>query len=229
MKRYGTKKEGRRPVGPRGRRAARRAAAAGLCLLAAAFGPPLLRPSRPGPAAPPPALRLGAAETDPRAAAALDPYELGERLIDAIILVESAGDSARVGSAGERGLMQIKRDTWRGVTARLYGEPLPFRWAFHPGWNRRVGRAYLARLHDLLAAHRDDWRADERTLLLAAYNAGPARLAAAGFDPARLPASTRDYAARVAHLHDEALAEGAALLRARLLAAAPAAAVLPAL
>ena len=93
--------------------------------------------------------------------------------------------------------MQIKAGTWRDMTIRLFGKPLPFDRAFEPALNRRIGTAYLAFLQERLLPRQAEWRADERALLLAAYNAGPGRLAESGFNLARMPAQTRDYVARV--------------------------------
>lgn len=133
----------------------------------------------------------------------------GEKLVDAIILVESQGNAQRVGSLGERGLMQIRLATWREVTRKLFGKPQPFQKAFEGALNRRVGHAYLAQLQTQLAQHREDWQSDERSLLIAAYNAGPTLLAQKRFDLKKLPASTRDYVERVTNLHDAMLAEQA--------------------
>ena len=75
--------------------------------------------------------------------------------------------------------------------------------------NRHVGTAYLATLHSFLQANKDKWQADERSLLLACYNAGPQRVAAAGFSLRRLPRSTQDYVTRASALHDAQLQEHA--------------------
>lgn len=132
-----------------------------------------------------------------------DPSRLrSELLIDAIVEVESAGQPGRVGRAGERGLMQIKKATWQQVTARMFDRPISFEQAFDPHLNRRVGRQYLALMQSYLLTRRDDWKADERALLLACYNAGPGRVLAAGFALDALPASTKDYITRVSALHD---------------------------
>lgn len=128
--------------------------------------------------------------------------DICERLVDALVEVESAGHPRRVGRQGERGLMQVKASTWADVTARLYGRRIPFERAFEPDLNRRVGLAYLRQLRTFLADHREHWRADERTLLLACYNAGPERVREAGFCFTRLPATTRDYITRAGALHD---------------------------
>jgi len=130
----------------------------------------------------------------------------GEKLVDAIILVESQGNAQRVGSHGERGLMQIRLTTWREVTQKVFGRSQPFQKAFEPALNRRVGQAYLAQLQTQLGQHRADWQSDERALLIAAYNAGPTLLCLKRFDVNQLPASTRDYVQRVSNLHDAMLA-----------------------
>lgn len=133
--------------------------------------------------------------------------ESGTKLVEAIIVVESQGNANRVGSHGERGLMQIRLTTWREVTQKMFGAPQPFQHAFDGALNRRVGHAYLAQLQAQLRQHRADWQADERTLLIAAYNAGPTLLAQKNFDLHKLPASTRDYVERVSNIHDALLAE----------------------
>lgn len=150
---------------------------------------------------------------------AVDAGQAAARLVEAVIQIESGGDPLKVGRHGERGLMQIRAGTWRDVTARLYGAPLPFDRAFDPALNRRVGAAYLAHLQDRLLARRSEWKADERTLLLAAYNAGPGRLRAARYAIERLPRSTRDYVERASALHDTLLEDSAQAVRQRLQAA----------
>lgn len=128
-----------------------------------------------------------------------------ELLVDALIQVESAGNSRRVGSHGERGLMQLKLDTWNQVSEQVFAVQIPFDMAFDPDLNRLLGRAYLSYLTAFLAGFRAEWRADERTLLLACYNYGPSRVKAAGFNPAQMPAVVKDYVSRVSALHDDYL------------------------
>jgi soluble lytic murein transglycosylase-like protein len=128
-------------------------------------------------------------------------------LIDAIIQVESAGNPRRVGREGERGLMQLKPRTWATVTHDMYGRKLSFDRAFDPSVNRKVGRAYLAVLHTYLLQNKAKWKADERSLLLACYNAGPRAVRRSGFSLKTLPASTRDYVKRASALHDEMMRE----------------------
>jgi len=149
----------------------------------------------------------------------IDAGHVAQRLVDAVIQIESGGDPAKVGRHGERGLMQIKAGTWRDMTAKLFGSPLPFDRAFEPELNRRVGTAYLAHLQAVLLARRSDWQTDERTLLLAAYNAGPGRVRSGRYSLARMPRSTRDYVARASALHDVYLDDIACAVRARLRAA----------
>jgi soluble lytic murein transglycosylase-like protein len=153
---------------------------------------------------------LGTAMAQPSDGAA------GDKLVEAIILVESQGNTYCVGKAGERGLMQIRLATWREMTREIFGRPLPFQEAFDPVLNRRVGRAYLARLQTQLERHRADWQSDQRALLIAAFNAGPALLGRKKFDLKQLPTTTRDYVERVTNLHDAMLAELARVEQQRL-------------
>ena len=141
---------------------------------------------------------------------ALDAEQNAARLVDAIIQIESQGDARMVGKHGERGLMQIKSGTWRDMTIRLFGAPLPFDRAFEPDLNRRVGTAYLAFLQETILPRQTEWKSDERSLLLAAYNAGPGKLRDSGFDLARLPRPTQDYVERASALHDAYVGELAA-------------------
>jgi len=148
----------------------------------------------------------------------LDRKLAADRLVEAIIQVESGGHAHKVGRAGERGIMQIKKSTWRETTRQMYGRSMSFDGAFNSNLNRKVGKYYLAALQAFLQQHRGKWKADERALLLACYNAGPARVRRAGFDLKKLPRTTQSYVARATALHDYLLAEQAPLLQKHLLA-----------
>lgn len=128
-------------------------------------------------------------------------------LVEAIVQVESGGNPGMVGKAGERGLMQVKKDTWNQMSRRAFGRKVSFETAFDPAVNRKVGAAYLTYLKSFLASHKHDWKADERSLLLACYNAGPGRVKEAGFCLTGLPATTRDYVQRASALHQYFLQE----------------------
>lgn len=135
--------------------------------------------------------------------AAVDPSkQCADALVDAIIQIESGGNAGRVGRQGERGLMQVKKDTWKAIVHSALGRRASFDEAFDPSLNRRVGTAYLRQLQDYLAANRSKWKADERSLLLACYNAGPSRVKEGGFSIGELPATTQDYVKRASALHD---------------------------
>lgn len=115
-------------------------------------------------------------------------------LIQAIIQVESGGDSTAVGQAGERGLMQIMPGTWDDMTRRLYRDPPPFDQAFEPGLNQRIGAEYLIYLEEYLHRQRSRWAGEDMLSLLAAcYNAGPGAVQRAGFSVERLPQITQEY------------------------------------
>ena len=125
-----------------------------------------------------------------------------ELLVQSIIQIESMGNPRMVGSKGERGLMQIMEGTWGDVTRGIYKEPVSFTMAFNPEVNTQVGKAYLTQLQRVLYTNKSHWNADLRSLLLASYNAGPYRVAKAGYDLRKLPRSTQDYVKRGKALHD---------------------------
>ncbi len=156
---------------------------------------------------PPETIQQAPAPAREPARPALDQRLIADLLVESIVQIESAGNPRMVGSSGERGLMQIMPRTWSEVTHRHFGSRIPFSRAFEPDLNRRVGAAYLNDLQVFLAQYRHQWKADERALLLACYNAGPDRVRQAGFDIRRLPASTRDYVQRGAALHEALLAD----------------------
>ncbi|MDF3129942.1 lytic transglycosylase domain-containing protein [Kiritimatiellaeota bacterium B1221] len=143
-----------------------------------------------------------------------------EKLLDAIIQIESHGDPQMVGGVGERGLMQIRESTWKEVTEKHFDEKIPFDRAFEPELNRKVGRYYLGDLQVYLYAHRAKWKSDLRSLLLASYNAGPDRVRKSGFNLKRLPTTVQSYAERGSALHDWYLSESAESLQKRLKEAA---------
>ena len=126
---------------------------------------------------------------------------VSDLLVEAIVQIESAGNPKCVGPKGERGLMQIKRETWKDMTTARFGSPVSFDEAFNPALNRFVGRLYLDYLQRYIRQHKDKWQGDERSMLLAAYNAGPKRLRQADFDVNKLSKITRSYVRRGSDLH----------------------------
>ncbi len=145
----------------------------------------------------------------PRVPGYIDLWAATDQLIEAIVELESGRNPQCIGLDGERGLMQIMEHTWSDITADLYGRPLHFDMAFQPDLNRKIGRSYLHQLQRYLGQYRDCWQADERSLLLACYNAGPDRVRQAGFTVSRLPESTQRYIERATALHDDFLNEKA--------------------
>lgn len=137
----------------------------------------------------------------------LDTRLVARLLVDSVTQVESSGNPRMVGRHGERGLMQIKAGAWGDVTRRLFGRRISFDRAFEGKLNQQVGAGYLAELQGFLARHQRWLKADERSLLLACYNAGPERVKRAGFDLRRLPAHTQDYVKRASALHDALLVD----------------------
>ncbi len=132
---------------------------------------------------------LGAIE-EAAADSGVDPY-----LVLAVIKVESGWDEDAESHAGARGLMQVMPETARHVIdAGMLGEKTA-----DPGMlddadhNIRIGTAYLGYLLE---------RFDNKTVALAAYNAGPTRAqrwidAGGAFEDAIDISETRAYVRRV--------------------------------
>ncbi len=93
-------------------------------------------------------------------------YRLDPLLVEAVITVESAFDRWAVSKKGAQGLMQLMPETARDLAV---ADP------FDPAANIDGGARYLRRLLDRFAG--------DLELALAAYNAGPSRVQAAGRIP----------------------------------------------
>jgi len=104
--------------------------------------------------------------------------------IVAVKRAESAGDMRAVSPAGAMGLMQIMPATWAELRGR-YGLG---RDPFEPRDNILAGTAYLREMLD---------RYGNVAAMLAAYNAGPARLDQHLATGRALPAETRAYVAAI--------------------------------
>ena len=176
--------------------------AIGVAVLATEVGVKAHRPEAEEIETQPVMIQLTAASSSSESDEALPEEIVAHLLVDSVVQIESGGKPMTVGSRGERGLMQIMRSTWRQTTFDMYGRSIPFDQAFNPELNRTVGTAYLSRMHAFLQENRSKWQSDERSLLLACYNAGPQRVIDAGFKLSRLPASTQDYVKRASALHD---------------------------
>lgn len=109
--------------------------------------------------------------------AAADRYGLAPKLLHAVILVESGYHPEAVSPAGAEGLTQLMPDTARALGVRDRADP---------GQNLAGGAAYLARQVE---------RFQDLRLALAAFNAGPERVARLGQIPPYR--ETRDYVTSV--------------------------------
>ena len=95
-------------------------------------------------------------------------------------MVESHGDPNAISPVGARGLAQLMRGTWYDMT-EVVGTDWSFDYAFAPHKNKKIALAYLRWLERYLSRYRNRWQADELTLILAAYNAGPGAVRRHGF------------------------------------------------
>jgi len=143
-----------------------------------------------------------------------------DRLVAAIIKVESNGNSNAIGSSGEIGLMQVSpivlleynevNDNYvypiyyipKGVDRLPYLEKLfrklSLEQLYEPNINKYVGTWYLHRL-------KDHYLKENYTIerLLAAYNGGITRLRKVNYDVSKMPKSTRRYVKKVMALYKE--------------------------
>jgi hypothetical protein len=65
-----------------------------------------------------------------------------DALVPVIVMAESSGNPRAVGPAGERGLMQISRETWERYSA------YPWKDAYDPAKNVHVGRKILEEINE---------------------------------------------------------------------------------
>lgn len=111
-------------------------------------------------------------------------FGISERVLRAVISVESAGMPGITSPAGAMGLMQLMPETWATMRTRyrLGSDP------YAPADNILAGAAFLRELIDRYGA----------SDFLAAYNAGPARLEDHRLRGRALPGETRRYVAQLA-------------------------------
>jgi soluble lytic murein transglycosylase len=122
-------------------------------------------------------------------------FDLDPVMILAVIHVESRFDPRAVSSKGAMGLMQIRPATAREVAGSLGIELTADDQLFDPELNILLGSGYLRYLVD---------RFDDRDTALAAYNAGPTRVAAqwrqTGDVPQAYPARVSEALERITSL-----------------------------
>ncbi|MBZ9801184.1 lytic transglycosylase domain-containing protein [Mesorhizobium sp. ES1-6] len=115
-------------------------------------------------------------------------FAIPERLLRAVMHVESVGDVHAVSGKGAMGLMQIMPPTWEELRSRyrLGDDP------WQPRDNIFAGAAYLREMLDRFG----------RSGFLAAYNAGPGRYEEHLVTGRPLPRETIDYVRKLAPLID---------------------------
>lgn len=113
-------------------------------------------------------------------------FAIPERLLRAVMHVESAGDVHAVSSKGAMGLMQIMPGTWEELRMKHHLGADPYQ----PRDNILAGAAYLRELLDRFG----------RNGFLAAYNAGPGRYEEHLLTGRPLPRETINYVRKLAPL-----------------------------
>lgn len=113
-------------------------------------------------------------------------FAIPERLLRAVMHVESVGDVHAVSSKGAMGLMQIMPPTWEELRSKYHlgGDP------YQPRDNIFAGAAYLREMLDRFGQNG----------FLAAYNAGPGRYEEHLATGRPLPRETIDYVRKLAPL-----------------------------
>jgi len=116
---------------------------------------------------------------------------VSDRVVDAIIFVESSNRPWVENHDGCRGLGQINRKTWNWLCTQM-GTSWSFNEAFHPQKNRIATTFYLNWLERYLRSHGQY----SPELVWACYNAGPGTVRKYGW---RIPpyAETRRYIAKI--------------------------------
>lgn len=113
-------------------------------------------------------------------------FAIPERLLRAVMQVESVGDVHAVSSKGAMGLMQIMPATWEELRIKHHLGDDPYQ----PHDNILAGAAYLREMLDRFG----------RSGFLAAYNAGPGRYQEHLATGRPLPRETVDYVRKLAPL-----------------------------
>jgi hypothetical protein len=113
-------------------------------------------------------------------------FAIPERLLRAVMHVESVGDAHAVSSKGAMGLMQIMPATWEELRIKYHFGDDPYQ----PRDNILAGAAYLREMLDRFG----------RNGFLAAYNAGPGRYEEHLATGRSLPRETIDYVRKLAPL-----------------------------
>lgn len=131
--------------------------------------------------------RLTISSSDPWSAhirEAAERFAIPERLLRAVMHVESVGDVDAVSNKGAMGLMQIMPATWEDLRTRYRLGDNPYQ----PRDNILAGAAYLREMLDRFG----------RNGFLAAYNAGPGRYEEHLATGRPLPRETIDYVRKLA-------------------------------
>ena len=128
------------------------------------------------------------------------PKHITKKFVRAQIWAESEDYPKAVGKAGERGLMQIMPDTWKGLEPKLNFKKN----AFNPERNIYAGVKHLVSLDRELKWRNSRWEElneeEKRKLIAAAYNCGTGRLMKSGYNIDNVPERTKWYIKKIERL-----------------------------
>lgn len=119
-----------------------------------------------------------------------------DRLLSALIAVESGGDAQAVSPKGARGPFQFMRPTWDD-----HADGVPYSRATDPDAARVVAVRYLAWLDRTITK----WQGRPASLeqVLASWNGGVGRLRERGFKVENMPAESREFVCKVKRAMEE--------------------------
>lgn len=126
---------------------------------------------------------------------------INDKLVNAIIEVESNGNPYAVSKKGAKGLMQLTYEAWKQIELKLsYSKNV-----FNPKINKEVGTRYLEWIENFCEDNHPTWNIlplnQKRNIIAAAYNGGPAKLKKNNWDIKKMPCETKNYVGKISNIN----------------------------
>jgi hypothetical protein len=126
-----------------------------------------------------------------------NPEIISPNFIRKIIDLESNKNRNAIGPFNEKGLMQLKGETWEEIEKEIsFNEK-----AFDPYENIKVGVNYLKWIQDYCKKEHLKWdelsEKDKLIIIAAAYNGGISRLKENGWNIKKMPIITKEYIKKI--------------------------------